>query len=120
MREAAEVAREPRAAAQLQAAHLGIGKQPVRGHLAAQRRDLGESADVPTPRPGHRAGPFRVPSQQCHEDLAQREQCRLPEDPDQGQTGVVLQHGAQLVAPLQVLECDRVPPAPLPRQVERL
>ena len=71
VREPAEVAREARAAAQLEAAHLRIGKEPVRGQVAAQHGDLGQPAGVPPPGPGDGAGPVRVAGQQRHDHLAQ-------------------------------------------------
>ena len=75
---------------------------------------------VPSPRSSHGAGPVPVAGQQRHEELAQGQQGRLREHADEAQTRVVLEHGTQLVAPLQHLQRDRVSPAPLPGQVERL
>ena len=108
MGEAAEVARQPRAAAHLQPAHLGVGEEAVFGQLAPQQRDLGQPPDVPAPGARDGPDPVAVAGQHGDDDLAEGQQRRLRQHPHEAEPGVALEHGPQLVAPLQHLHGDGV------------
>ena len=105
VREPRQVVREAGAAPQLQAPHLGIGEQPVRGHLAAQAVQLREVAGVPPPCAGDRPQPPAVAGEHRHQQLAQGQERRLGQHPDQMEPRVALQHDTQLVAALEPLQC---------------
>ena len=108
MRQAAEVAREPRAPPHLQAAHLGVGKEAMLGEPTAQDGQLGQPAEVPTPGAGDGPGPVAVTGQDGDEELAEGEQRRLGQHPEQCEPRVALEDDPQLVPPLQRLQGDRV------------
>ena len=103
MGQPADVAREPRAAPHLQPTHLGIGEEAVLGQLTPQDRELGQPAEVPPPRSGDGTDPVAVAGQQGHDHFAEGQQGGLREYPHQGDPGVALEDGAQLMAALQGL-----------------
>ncbi len=92
----------------LQTAHLGIGEETVRRQFGSQLRDLGPVPCVPSPGPGHGPHPVTVTRQHGHHELPQRQQRRLRQHPRQGEAGVALQHGSQLVPALEHLHGDRM------------
>ena len=63
VRQAAEVAGEPRAPPYLQPAHLGIGKEAVLRQLTTQDGQLGQPVHVPAPGAGDGPGPLAVAGQ---------------------------------------------------------
>ena len=108
VRETAEVARQARAAAHLQPAHLGVGEQAVLGQFPPEQGDLGQAAGVPPPRTDDGAHPVAIARQQRDDHLAEGQQGGLRQHPHQAETGVALEHGAQLVASLEHLHGDPV------------
>ena len=91
---------------QLQAPHLGVGEEAVRRQLAPERADVAPVPHVPAPGPGDRPHPLAVTGQDRHDELSERQQCRLRQHADEVEGGVALQNGSQLVTALEHLHGD--------------
>ena len=118
--EAAEVAREPGTSPHLEPAHLGIGEEPVLRQLAPQHRQLGQPPEVPAPGPADGPGPVAIAGEPGDEELTDGQQRRLGQHPQQTEPRVALEHGPQLVAPLQRLHGHGVATRGLPHHQQRL
>jgi hypothetical protein len=106
MRQARQIAAQPRAPAQLQSPDFGIGKKPVGGELAARSMELAQAAEIPHPGAGHGPRPLTVAGEQRHPDLSEGQERGLGKDANQVEPGVALQDRPQLMAPLQGLKRD--------------
>ncbi len=118
--EAADVAGEARAPPHLQPADLGVGEETVLRQLAPQHGELAQPAEVPAPGAGDRPNAVAVAGEHGHDDLAETQEHGLRQHPEEVDRGVALEHGPQLVPPLQRLHGDRRPTLGLAADRERL
>ena len=82
--------------------------------LLALAPEHGEPSEIPPPGPGDRPGPGPIAAQLGDDDLAGGQDEHLGDHSEQMEGAVALEDGEELVAPLQLLEGDRMRAVVLP------
>ena len=115
----ASVRRQSGDPSDLEQPDLLVGQTPVGLQHVSLAPDHRQSSEIPPPGPDHGPGPGPVAGQLGHDHLTDGQHDHLGEHPHQGEGSVALEDGQQLVAPLELLQRDRLRRVPLPVRLDQ-